>query len=211
MSLEEFIIWVYCCVEDMLAEVLPERGLRERGFAPLLTDAEVITLELVGEFQGIDTDVGIWRYFRCHWASWFPKLGSRSQFAKQAMNLWAVKQRIEQLLKQRLGTLRDPVHLVDGFPLPISHFKRASSCQRFLECADYGYCASKEARYYGFKGHMLLNLQGAIAGFTLTPASHSEREAVWELIDTDNAGLWLGKRLGAITWSTRYPRRGVPN
>ena len=43
-------------------------------------------MEIVGEFQSIDTDKGIWRYFRNHWHEWFPRLGSRSQFAKQAAN-----------------------------------------------------------------------------------------------------------------------------
>jgi len=43
------------------------------GFAPKLTDSEVITLGVVGEFLGLDTDVGLWKYFRRHWPSWFPQ------------------------------------------------------------------------------------------------------------------------------------------
>jgi hypothetical protein len=199
MSLEDFITWVYCWVDDQLGEELDMRRLRQRGFVPSLSDAEVITLELVGEFQGIDTDKGIWRYFRDHWQVWFPRLGSRSQFAKQAANLWAVKQCLQQRLIEQLGCAKDPVHLVDGFPLPVSHFKRAQRCQRFKAEASYGYCAAKEQTYFGFKGHVILDLHGAIAGFALSAAHDNERDAVWELTDAIRGGLLLGDKgyLGA--------------
>jgi hypothetical protein len=55
-------------------------------FEPTLSDIEVITMEIVGEFISFDTDTGIWKYVKTHWQSWFPKLSSRSSFAKQAAN-----------------------------------------------------------------------------------------------------------------------------
>jgi len=30
-----------------------------KGFEPALSDSEVLTMEIVGEYQGIDTDTGI--------------------------------------------------------------------------------------------------------------------------------------------------------
>ena len=54
MSMEEFIIWVYCWVDETSIEVTGGKRLRQRGFPPKLSDAEVITMELVGEFQGYD-------------------------------------------------------------------------------------------------------------------------------------------------------------
>ena len=61
MPLEDFIIYVYCCVADIYPQVV-DTPLRCRGFEPKLTDSEVITLEIVGEFLGKDQDKGIWRY-----------------------------------------------------------------------------------------------------------------------------------------------------
>jgi len=56
MSLEDFIITVFCLVDDLLTEVVKSTGkLRQRGFASRLNDAEVIATEIVGEHQGIDT------------------------------------------------------------------------------------------------------------------------------------------------------------
>nr|WP_287128706.1 hypothetical protein [Candidatus Cyanaurora vandensis] len=53
ISLDEFIIRVYCEVQTYWqAMSLPHR----RGFAPALTDGEVLTLEIVDEFLGYDTN-----------------------------------------------------------------------------------------------------------------------------------------------------------
>ena len=65
-SAEDFIIYVYCSVEDVSRTIITQ-PLRSRGFMPKLSDAELITMEIVGEFMGKDQDKGIWRYFRNHW------------------------------------------------------------------------------------------------------------------------------------------------
>jgi hypothetical protein len=63
----------------------------------------MITMEVVAEFLGIDTDKGAWEYFRGHWHAWFPNLGSRSNFAKHAANLWNVAQHIQRIGKSVRG------------------------------------------------------------------------------------------------------------
>jgi hypothetical protein len=40
-----------------------------RGPAPKLTDGEVLTIEIVGEFLGTDTGKGLYGYFRRHYAA----------------------------------------------------------------------------------------------------------------------------------------------
>jgi hypothetical protein len=65
MPVEEFIIQVYCWVEERIKQLYPG-PLRTRGFAPKLSDAEVITMEIVGEFMGKECDKRIWQYFHAH-------------------------------------------------------------------------------------------------------------------------------------------------
>lgn len=211
MPLEDFIIWTYCWVDDHLKQLTTKKPLRRRGFAPKLSDAEMITMELIGEFQGIDGNKPIWEYFKSHWHPLFPAIGSRSQFAKQAQNLWAAKQWLQQQLSMELGSINDPVHIIDGFPIKVSHFKRAKQCQCFKGVATYGYCASKDETYLGFEGHLLVDLRGVIAGFALTPAHESEREVTWELIDGTNGQLLLGDKgyLGEFFQNTLFEFTGV--
>ena len=176
-----------------LDTLLGDHRLRQRGFAPKLTDSEVITMEVVGEFLGLDTDVGIWKYFGRHWPSWFPKLGSRTTFAQQAANLWAVKQWLHQHLLIDLGAATDPIHLVDGCPLPVCVLARARQCRLFPGAADFGYCAAKKQYYYGLHGHLMITFDGAITAWTVTPASGDEREALWDLTDGVR-GLVIGDK-----------------
>jgi len=130
MPVEDFIIYVYCCVDDMYAD-LCEKPIRSRGFQPKLTDSEVIAMELVGEFMGKDTDKAIWRYFRNHWHHWFPNLGSRSNFVKQSANLYLLKQEMLKYFSEQLGASEDEIHMVDGFPIPVCKITRSAKSKSF--------------------------------------------------------------------------------
>ena len=66
MDLDTFIIAVFCALDDGLQELAAERPWRARGPTPALADSEVLTIEVVGEHRGIDTDKGLYVYFRRH-------------------------------------------------------------------------------------------------------------------------------------------------
>ena len=183
VSLEDFIVIVFCFVDDHLKDLTAGRRLRARGFEPSLSDSEVITMEIVGEFLGTDTDKGIWEYFRRHWRPFFPKLGSRANFSRQAANLWYWKTKLQSRLAQKLGVFEEQLHLVDGIPMPVCRFARANFSQVFKGEAAYGYCAAKKEIYYGFHGHLLVSARGVVTSFTLTPANTDERQALWDLLD----------------------------
>lgn len=139
-------------------------------------------MELVAEFIGIDTDKGAWEYFCQHWRTLFPPLGSRSNYAKHAANLWAIKQDLHPVLAKQLGAYSDRLHIADGLPMPVCHFKRARRSRVLDEVATYGHCASKEETYYGFKGNVLISSDGVITAMTVTAAHVDERESLWELL-----------------------------
>ena len=117
MSIEDFIITVFCIIDDELEKFLNGRKLRKRGRKPGLADSEVLTMEIVGEFLGLDTDVGIWNYFKTHWNHFFPEIPDRSNFVRQAANLHAVKQILQERLASGLGAFGDSLHMIDGFPV----------------------------------------------------------------------------------------------
>lgn len=192
-SIEEFIITVFCCVDDLLLDIRQGRPIRQKGFAPALADSEVITMEIVAEYQAIDADQAIWRYFRRHWLELFPRLSSRSTFVRQAANLWQYKELLQQRLASQLGAFANTVHLVDGLPIPLCCFSRAPGCRSFKGEATYGYCAAKKQTYYGFHGHLLISATGVITGFSLTPANGSEREALWDMVHPVH-GLLIGDK-----------------
>jgi hypothetical protein len=80
MDATTLLITMYCLIDDWLAG----RRLRQRGSNPILADSEVLTIECVGEFLGIDTDKGLYEHFRHYYRDWFPALGRihRTTFAR---------------------------------------------------------------------------------------------------------------------------------
>ncbi len=109
MTLDDYMLTVFCLVDNQLT-ALHLNHVRQRGFAPRLCDSEVLTIELVGEFLGFDQDAQLFWCFRRHHADAFPGLRQiqRTTFLRQAANLWAVKQRVQQHLASRL-TAGDPL------------------------------------------------------------------------------------------------------
>ena len=73
MPVEEFIINIFCLIDDLYNTVVT-RPLRSRGTPPKLSDSEVIAMELAGEWLGHHTDKAIYEYFKKHWMHLFPKL-----------------------------------------------------------------------------------------------------------------------------------------
>ena len=74
------------------------------------------------------------------------------------------------------------IHMADGLPMPVCHFKRAGFSSIFKGVASYGYCASKSETYYGFKGNLVISSEGMITGITVAPANIDERESLWDIV-----------------------------
>ena len=193
MSIHEFIISVYLILEELYS-IIVTQPLRSRGFAPALSDIEIITMQIVGEFLELDSDKNIWKYFKHNWLEWFPRLGSYPNFCKHCANLWHVNQQIMSKLRQRFGA--DNIHFIDGFPLPVCRYARAKRHKNFKGYAGFSYCAAKQEKYYGFKGHLVVNFAGMITDCTFTPANCDERDVAPE-ITQDIHGL-LGADKGYI-------------
>ncbi len=181
MPNEEFIIEVYCVVDEFLAKELAGQRLRRCGESPQLTDAEVLTMEIVGEYWGHNSDKGIWRYFKEHWQAWFPTLGCRTSFTRQCANLLQMKNRLRERIAAHLCPAAE-IQLFDGFPIPTCHIKRCWSQNPFKGVGSISYCAAKDERYFGFKGHLLIHPNGLITGFALATANIDERDILPEVV-----------------------------
>jgi Transposase DDE domain len=182
MTLDDYMLNVFCLVDDQLTALHLDNG-RQRGFAPELSDSEVLTIELIGEFLGLDQDARLFWYFRQHHADAFPGLRRvhRTTFVRQAANLWAVKQRLQQHLAGLL-TADDPLWHVDSMPVHACPFARAPYCRRFAGAAAFGKDQVIRQTFYGFRLHLRTSREGIIEAAVLAPANVAETEAIWELM-----------------------------
>ena len=225
MNRDLFIINVYCLVAEHLALLKKQYHLqRGGGFAPALTDAEVITIEICGEYFKLNHDKDIYKYFAAHYRHFFPALPSRTTFVRQAANLWQWKDWLQLYLVQVSGQAADPCQSIDTLPLPVCTYTRAPRDRRFRTLADYGHCAAKKLDYYGFKlglriarcgmithhpllsarRHDVQHLGTLIAGFNgLVPADKG-------FIDEYQQSLWQEKQQTQVVTPTRKNMESSP-
>jgi hypothetical protein len=186
MSLDELIISMFVMIDDELkiaAQRMFDR-LRQRGPAPKLADAEVLTMECMGELLGMDCDKHIFAYFARHWSHFFPALTqtNRTTFVRQSANLWHLKEQIWRRLVNDVAPADDRLHIVDSMPVPVCRFARATFCERFRGSAWYGKDHSGRQTFYGFRLHARVTWPGVISEFFLTPANQSEQSMVLPLV-----------------------------
>lgn len=194
MPIETFLVVVYCHVCEAIQAVVPGGNPRRRGFPPKLSDAEALTMAFVGTFLGYRSDKAVWKYFRQHWAAWFPHLGDRSTFVRQLANLGHIKALLHRHWAGALGAFEADVHLVDGFPVPVCHPKRVGRRTVFRGEAAWGFCASKEAYYFGFHALLLTTAEGVITSVALTAANVDERDALFDLSLENIYGALIGDK-----------------
>jgi hypothetical protein len=186
MDISMFMVTVYCFTDDWLKG----RRLRTRGPQPRLNDSEVLTIEVVGAFLGINTESHLHRYFCRHWGNWFPALCQvhRTTFTRQMANLWRIKEALWQALLHRI--LYDP-HLafVDSFPVPLCRFAHAYRCRRLRDVAAFGYDELAKQTFYGLRAHLRLCYPGVIVGLELAPANVHDTHIVEDLTQQTSGTL----------------------
>jgi len=183
MDRDDFIIAVFLVVCEHYQVIKGQYRLRRGGFAPELTDEEVITIEICGEYFKLGCDKDIFAYFYAHYRHFFPKLTERSKFVRQAANLWQVKAAIQKRLVMVSGQTQDPVQIIDTLPLPVCVITRAIRDRCFPQEADFGYCAAKDLHYYGFKLGLRISRIGMITHYPLLAARPHDIHALDTLLE----------------------------
>jgi hypothetical protein len=112
-----------------------------------------------------------------------------------------VKQEIRKAIVQKLLPFGSELSIIDGFPIPVCGFRRAHFSKLFKGHADFGHCAAKNLRYFGFKGHLLIDENGLILDCAVAAANIDEREMIFDMSSVTGTDL-LGDK-GYICSKTR--------
>jgi hypothetical protein len=183
MDRDNFIIAVFLVICEHYQAVKRQYRIRRGGFAPALTDEEVITLEICGEYFKLGCDKDVFAYFHTHYLHFFPKLTERSLFVRQAANLWQIKAAIQKRLVIVSGQANDPVQVIDTLPLPVCVLTRAMRDHCFKTAADFGYCAAKDMHYYGFKLGLRISRLGMITHYPVLAARPHDIQSLDTLLE----------------------------
>jgi hypothetical protein len=189
MELSDYIVNVFVMADDFCKTYFPDHLLRARGPLPKLADSEVITMELVGEYLGFNTDERIYQYFDRHWRALFPKLPDRSNFVRQCANLWHVKQCFFEYLSHYADHY---LQIIDSVPVEVCKFVRSRTTKQFKDTAAYGKWFGRT--FFGYRLHLKITDIGIIRRFILAPASEHDIKYAEPLIDSDCMCWVLGDK-----------------
>lgn len=210
MDLDPMIVTVFCWLDEALPVVLDGQRLRRRGPHPRLTDVEVWTMEVVGEYLGLEHDTAVFGDFRRQFAHFFPVVRTlhRTTFARQAANWWRVKERLWQYCAGQV--CHDPrLSVIDSFPVPVWRFARASRWRRRREQAPCGHDELAKQTFFGLRAPLRIGGPGVSVACELTPAHIHDLVAAPEVLEGAQGSLWGERNYGSPQCQTDWRGRGL--
>jgi hypothetical protein len=189
-SLSDVFLVVYTLVDDLYQKLFgsPKYFRLSPNYEPVFTDSEVITLALVKELKGYESQNSWWNYVSKNYRDLFPKLCDRTRYVRRLANLERAVAKIREQLVFLLNADLSQLRVVDSFPLSVCHLARVrNSSLPFDYHATFGYCAAKKEHFYGFKVHLVTDPRGIIVGFIVTSGHvHDTKGLVYLLADSLN-------------------------
>jgi hypothetical protein len=190
---DDFCLWVYVTVDDMWPTI--GRYFKRPGPPPLCSDSELLTMSLVGECCGWDVETEMLSHWRKH-RDLFPHQPSQSRFNRRRRQLSDALRLLRQSLLERLDLALEQLCALDSHPLPVVAYHHASRAAREWRVyqADYGWAASRQSRFYGYRLHLLITLEGLILEYALAPASVHDLPIGQELLANRRGLTVLGDK-----------------
>jgi hypothetical protein len=180
------------------------------GRKPEFTDSEMITFMILKEFLQFKAERKFLGFMHGNYSEMFPDIVDQSQYNRRSRALRLILDRIRSHFANELGVQLASLYVLDTEPVPVVGYKRSKKHSDFWGTAEYGHCASKNLKYWGYKFVMLVTADGIPAAFELVPANTDERDAAEEVLPAANPGsIALGDK-GFIDeerqedWKERY-------
>jgi IS5 family transposase len=187
------IVALFCDLDDFYRvfapawqkRLLPAPG-RHRRRACRLSMSEIMTLVVAFQTSRYRNFKHFYLAEVCrHWRTEFPHLVSYQRLIEC---LPSVLVPLAAYLQTRLSVTHG-LAFIDSLPLPVCHNRRIGSHRVFAGVAQRA--RSSMDWFYGLKLHFIINEQGELLAFRLTPGNVDDRTPVPDLA----AGLW-GKLFG---------------
>lgn len=199
-SREDLFLVVYCVVDDWMhtrfgSSNAPRarRGPSEDEFS----DAEVLTVLLVGELCHCRRERGWLRQVRASYHALFPALPSEGQFSRRAEGVRELLRRLRQTILFWADADLEPLRLLDSFPLPLCACYRIRQSSLPVEGATFGYNAAKKQFFYGLRPQLLLTGSGFVDDLILAPGNCNDTPALAFYLDEC---VELGRELTGQVW-----------
>jgi len=178
----EIMTHIYVLVDDWCQTFLARPRLVHPGRPPALSVSETVTILLALDVLPFPSERGFLAFLRTQHPTLFPRLPVLSQFNRRARAVRGVLEQLRQqwLIEAAIDTER--TFILDTKPIPVLGRKRTKTASDFLGSASYGYCASRQLHYFGYKLVMLSTIEGVPVVYDLVPAHTDERAAAMSVL-----------------------------
>lgn len=177
MDLDTFFTTLYVLIDDWYKGEMAEQMSRHAGPELKLSDSEVLTLAIAGQWRiGVpwQSERGLVRYMLHNGLGWFPQMLNRSQFNQRVRNLWATLVRLQQDLAEWLY-VDELYEVVDCTPLPHCSLAQAASKDSHWLSGQLGRGGNNGGWFYGEQLLVSVSAQGVITGWLVGLASIDDR------------------------------------
>lgn len=182
-SFEDFCLWTYVLVDDCWRQIAFLD--RRPGPEPACSDAELVTMALVGECKGWHEETVLLSEWAAH-RGLFPHQPSRTRFNRRRRQLQGAINQVRRLVTAALDLAADRCCVLDSLPVPVIRFhlvpQGARSYWESYE-ARFGRVPSKSLTMFGYKLYLLVTHTGLILDFTLASANAGELQVGTELLE----------------------------
>jgi hypothetical protein len=137
---------------------------------PKLSNLELAALNLTAEYMCYNSELQLFRAIK---GTCLETKIERSIFNKRKRKLFGYMEKIRQCLSAKFKHLSN-LFIIDSAPVEIcklARAKRSNICSTNIIQPDFGYCAAKKSRYFGYKIHLVCDENAIIHSFDFTPAS----------------------------------------
>lgn len=183
ISLSDLFTIIFVLVDDWYQTYGIKLLKGKPGAKPTFSDSEVITLMLAQDFIPYSSETQYVEFIRANYLDLFPKLVDQSQYNRRSRSLRLLVEEFRRFWIIQKDFHRYSCYLMDTKPVPVMGYKRSKKHSNFLGSANYGYCASRNLRYFGYKLITLTTMYGIPVIYDLVPANLDERLAAEAVID----------------------------
>ena len=146
-----------------------------RGPVPKFSDLEVVALSLTAETESIDSEKWLFDYKLQEYKDNIPNLISRRQFNDRRKKTAGLCEELRKRIAMEMDGGEEQF-FVDSKPIEVCRVARGKRCKmgrtgNFSQAPDFGFCASQNTYYFGYKLHALCGLSGVIHSYDLSPAN----------------------------------------
>jgi len=168
-----------------------ERGnVPRRGVVPTFSDLEVVALSITAEAFSVDSENYLFNRLNKECPGAIPNLITRRQFNQRRKLTSQLGENIRKTIASSIDGGED-VFSIDSKPVRVCQNARANRCAMGRGDIDrapaWGYCASQNMHYYGYKLHALCGVRGVIHSYDMTAANvhdlHYLKDVQWEYHD----------------------------